>query len=299
MSLHHLLPPEGVEELLARWPDEPRVYDRGSTALDTVTADRLWEHIHSGCVPPDDVRALKGDVPSITAAAFSSRGRVDGTRLRGLHERGYTVRLGHLQRVMPEVSRLCRDIQGQTGCSTYASAFLTPAGQQGLKHHWDQQLVMVAQLEGVKRWQLWRPVVEAPTRDVHESWRVWQDDYLRRWEETSPDQEVDLQPGQTLVLPRGWVHNPFVPPGGSASAHVTVAVLERTPFWLAEQMLTGAIQEPELRRVILPGELYGDGLPARLGEVRDQVVEYLAGVDLRELAERVREVAGTDVEYVT
>lgn len=34
MSLRLLLPEDGVTELLLAWPDEPRVYERGKTALD-------------------------------------------------------------------------------------------------------------------------------------------------------------------------------------------------------------------------------------------------------------------------
>ncbi|MEU3862323.1 hypothetical protein AB0F03_34140 [Streptomyces sp. NPDC028722] len=44
MSLHHLLPPDGVKELTEQWPDEPRVYERGLTDVDTITADWLGEH---------------------------------------------------------------------------------------------------------------------------------------------------------------------------------------------------------------------------------------------------------------
>ncbi|QOC92788.1 hypothetical protein [Micromonospora craniellae] len=43
MSLGLLLPPDGVAELMDRWPDEPRVYQRPPTELDrTVTPEWLY-----------------------------------------------------------------------------------------------------------------------------------------------------------------------------------------------------------------------------------------------------------------
>ncbi|MEU7018194.1 cupin domain-containing protein [Streptomyces sp. NPDC046385] len=95
------------------------------------------------------------------------------------------------------------DIQTETGHSNYVHAFLTPPGHQGLRHHWDQQMAVIVQISGTKRWQLWRPPVEGPMREYNESWRVWQEDYIPKWEAAGPDVEVDLKAGQSLLLPRG------------------------------------------------------------------------------------------------
>ncbi|MFK0063315.1 JmjC domain-containing protein [Streptomyces werraensis] len=300
MSLQHLLPPDGVKELTTHWPDEPRVYDRGRTAVDEITADSLWEHVHLGCLPPVEVRALKGDVPSITEHAFSTYGRLDGERLRALYERGYTIRLGNLQRCMAAVGRLTRAIQQETGYSNYAHAFLTPAGQQGLRHHWDQQMAVIVQLAGVKRWELWAPVVDAPMRTFNDSGRVWRAEWVGEWERRGPDQVVLLEPGQSLLVPRGWVHNPLSPKdAGEDSVHLTFAIRERTPYWLAEQLLAEALKDPELRRVIRPGDLLGGGLPDQLSLVRRRLLHHLGTVDLAALAEQVARTALTDVEYTT
>lgn len=300
MSLQHLLPPDGVEELMTRWPDEPAVYDRGRTDVDTITADWLWEHVRLGCVPPEEVRAVKSDVPSITAHAYSTHGRLDGARLLALYERGYTIRLGNLQRCMAAVGRMSREIQQETGYSNYVHAFMTPTGRQGLSHHWDQQMAVIVQLEGVKRWELWAPVVSAPMRTYNDSGRVWREEWVDDWERRGPDQVVLLEPGQSLLVPRGWIHNPLVPKdGGKDSVHLTFAIRERTPFWLAEQLLGSAIEDPELRRVIRPGDLLGPGLPDHLDQVRQRLVDHLSGVDVAALAEQVSRCALTDLEYTT
>ncbi|WP_328434610.1 JmjC domain-containing protein [Streptomyces sp. NBC_00425] len=300
MSLRHLLPPDGVEELLSGWPDEPRVYQRGRTDVDSViTADWLWDHIDLGCVPPEEVRAVKKGVPSITAHAFSTHGRTDGRRLRGLYERGYTIRLGNLQRVMAVFGRISHEIQQETGCSNYVHAFMTAAGQQGLSHHWDQQMAVIVQLAGGKLWELWGPVVDSPMREVNESGRVWDESWIPGWEDRGPDLSVHLMPGESLLVPRGWVHNPSVPEDGQDSVHLTFAIRERTPYWLAEKILAGLIENPAMRRIIPPGELLGPGLPRHLEETCGQLASYLASVDVEGLAERVTTAALSELEYTT
>ncbi|REK89889.1 cupin [Streptomyces inhibens] len=300
MSLRLLLPEDGATELLASWPDEPRVYERGRTALDdTVTADFLNDYLCTGCVPANEIAVVKAPSPSLNRDAFMSNGRTDATKLWKLHNSGHTIRLGNLQRVVPYLAHVSQRIQEETGYSNYVHAFLTPPGNQGLRHHWDQQMAVIVQTTGVKRWQLWRPPVDAPMREYNESWRVWRGDYIPTWEAQGPDIEVDLKAGQSLLLPRGWVHNPHVVNSEEPSVHLTFAIRERTPMWLAEKLVAGAIMEREFRRIILPGQLGGTELGRQLSETRAALVKYLEGLDLAHIALAVHRAAMTELEYTT
>lgn len=300
MSLHHLLPDAGVSNLMEAWPDEPRVYDREpGPVAGLVDAEFLYRYVETGCVPAAEVAVVKAPMPSLNAAAFTTNGRTDAAKLRRLHEQGHTIRMGNIQRVMPELAEVSRGIQYETGYSNYVHAFLTPPGNQGLRHHWDQQMAVIVQLAGVKRWELWPPPVEAPMREHNESWRVWKDEYLRTWEAQGPTATIDLGPGQSLVLPRGWVHNPYVVEGGGASVHLTFAIRERTPLWLMEKLTAAVIENSEVRRIIEPGALLGPELVARLRSARKLLIEHLTRVDIDELAPRVREAAGVELEYTT
>ncbi|WP_129307851.1 cupin domain-containing protein [Streptomyces sp. L2] len=300
MSLSLLLPPDGVTELLAVWPDEPRVFERGRTALDeTVTTGLFDEYIDTGCVPAGEIAVVKAPGPSLNQNAYITRGRTDPVKLRSLYDKGFTLRLGNLQRVIPFLARVSRNIQVETGFSNYVHAFLTPPGNQGLRHHWDQQMAVIVQMSGVKRWQLWQLPVDAPTRAYNESWRVWRDTYIPEWEAAGPDIEIDLRTGQSLLLPRGWVHNPHVADPDEHSVHLTFALRERTPLWLAEKLLEGAIADPGFRRVIRPGDLHGPELTSLVGETRQALVTYLEHLDLTRVTLDVRRAALTEVEYTT
>ncbi|MFJ8671719.1 JmjC domain-containing protein [Streptomyces sp. NPDC093589] len=300
MSLRLLLPAEGVTELLASWPDEPRVYERGKPALDeTVTAESIRGYLFTGCVPANEIAAIKAPNPSLSQNAYMTNGRTDRAKLARLYERGYTIRLGNLQRVVPPLSQTSEAIQTETGYSNYVHAFLTPPDSQGLRHHWDQQMAVIVQIAGTKRWQLWRPPVAAPMREYNESFRVWQDHFIPTWEAAGPDVEVDLKAGQSLLLPRGWVHNPHVVDSNEHSIHLTFAIRERTQMWLAEKLLAGAIEQEEFRRIVLPRQLGGDALLAQLSEARDALVQHVEGLELSELAPTVIKDALTELEYMT
>ncbi|MER6525336.1 cupin domain-containing protein [Streptomyces sp. NPDC001508] len=274
------------------------MYARGRTALDSiVTVRSLHEWIDTGCVPAAEVAVMKAG-PS-NREAFKTDGRTDPVKLRTLYADGHTIRLGNLQRVIPAFATMSKAIQRETGYSNYVHAFLTPAGEQGLLHHWDQQMALIAQIAGTKTWQLWKPVHEAPMREYQESFRVWQPDFIPAWEAAGPDLSIDLEAGQTLLLPRGWVHNPHVLGHTEDSVHLTCAIRERTPLWLAEKLVARAIEEPDFRRVIAPRDLLGPTLTDQLDETVQALRKYLDGLDPAETADLVRKAALHELEYTT
>jgi hypothetical protein len=298
MSLSLLLPPAGVADLLANWPDEPRVYARGDTGLDQhITPADLDRIVDTGCAPAGEVAAVLAG-PS-DRASFMTNGRTDAAKLRRLRADGYTIRLGNLQRWHPFFHTAAEAIQRETGFSNYAHAFLTPAGRQGLLHHWDQQMALIVQLAGAKTWQLWKPVYDAPMREYQESFRVWDNGFIPGWEAAGPDMSLDLEAGQTLLLPRGWVHNPHALDQTADSLHLTFAVRERTPLWLAEQLLARAIEDPGFRRVIVPRDMTGTALTDRLDDARRALIDFVGRLDLDEVAPLVREASVTELEFTT
>lgn len=300
MSLKLLLPDEGVTDLLNCWPDEPRVYQRTRTDLDNMfTPEQMWAWIDLGCTPADEVAAIRAPDPAINPRSFTgAHGRADAAKLHKLYDAGHTIRVGNLQRIMPAMARVIRDIQSETGYSNYVHVFATPGRRQGLRHHWDQQMAVIVQVTGTKRWELWPPVVDAPMRSHLESWRVWRDEYLQTWLATGPDRTIDLRPGEAMLLPRGWVHNPYNA-DDEPSTHLTFAIRERTPYWIAEHLISGTINDPAFRKVILPRTLHSEALPDVVTDTRNALVAYLQTIDPGALVEDLRRVAATELEYTT
>ncbi|MET8060642.1 JmjC domain-containing protein [Streptomyces microflavus] len=299
MSLSLLLPGPGVTALLTSWPDEPHVYEREAGELDRViTPESIDHYLETGCVPADEI-AVVSNGASLHPDRHRTAGRTDPGKLRSLYEDGHTIRLGNLQRVVPFLADVSRGIQQETGYSNYLHAFVTPPGRQGLLHHWDQQMAVIVQIAGIKRWQLWRPMFPSPMRKYQESFRVWDPGFIPRWEAMGPDLEIDLRPGQSLLLPRGWVHNPHALDSEVRSIHLTFAIRERTPVWVAEKLVGRVIEKDSFRRVILPGDIGGHRLSQQVRDVRQALVEHLAGLDVDDFTQSLHRAALSEKEYTT
>ncbi|WFE58605.1 cupin domain-containing protein [Micromonospora sp. WMMD712] len=298
MSLTLLLPEAGVRNLMTNWPDQIHVYDSVPAALDReINATTLYEWIDTGCVPAAEIAVVKAPNPSLNAASFSTNGRTDGPRLRNLLDNGFTVRFGHMERISPAMHRLAHGVQQETGYSTFVHAFVTPPGEQGLRHHWDQQMTLAIQLAGTKRWDCWKPLYPAPTRDYHDSSKIWQEKWRQQWTAAGPDFTHDLKAGEVLVLPRGWVHNPRNISNTETSIHLTVAIGERTPYWIAEEMVKTAIHDPTFRAIIPPSGTTVDGLRTIAEQTRDDLINHLQNLDATKFADTLHHLSRTTLEY--
>ncbi|WP_435209437.1 JmjC domain-containing protein [Micromonospora sp. bgisy143] len=298
MSLKLLLPKAGVKDLMTTWPDEVRVYAGVPAELDrVVSTEDLYDWIDTGCVPAAEVAVVKSPSPSINPLSFSANGRTMPGRLRYLLNNGYTIRFGHMERITAKIHRLAKAVQQETGYSTFVHAFVTPAGEQGLRHHWDQQMTLAIQLAGEKRWNLWKPLFPAPMRDYHDSSLTWQEKWREDWTAAGPDVTIDLKVGQVLVLPRGWVHDPHNIGDTEDSVHLTIAIGERTPYWAAEEMIRDAIHDQSLRRIIAPAEMTGPGLHDVVEDTRSKLIAYLQTLDTEAFTSHLRHLGYTTLEY--
>ncbi|MFD8083218.1 JmjC domain-containing protein [Kitasatospora sp. NPDC059722] len=285
MSLHELLGTH-AGDLLAACPTEPRLYRRQHTALDqAITLDLMNAYIDHGLTAPSRTAAVKNG-RAVHPGRFSENGQMRSGKLRGLIEEGHTVNLREIQRNAPFLAEFCARVQAETGYTLYVSAIITPAGETGLTHHWDQTTVLVAQMSGRKRWPLWAPTVQHPMDDHLGSPTQWTREMQRIWDTTDPFATYTLEPGSTLVIPRGWVHAP-VCTGEEPSFHLTFALRERTPLDLAHQLIASALDHDTFREGLAPTQLRADNLGSTLGNVREMVTDYLAGLDLDRLADRI------------
>jgi ribosomal protein L16 Arg81 hydroxylase len=226
---------------------------------------------------------------------FTSADRLDPAKLTLWRDKGYTIQMRHLERWLPSMAEVTKTIQGETGCTNYVSAFITPGGHQGLGHHWDQYLSIVLQLAGTKTWDLWTPVVSRPTRSHLTTVQLWRDEWIEQWNLSGPDMSFKLKPGQVLVLPRGWVHNPYNK-GATESVHLTFVVKERTPLWIAEHMTSAVITDESFRQSIPTSDLEPAALADRVEQTRDLLIQHLSTLDVHAFAGILRAAADTETD---
>jgi hypothetical protein len=158
-----------------------------------------------------ELRDYSGDVPW-RPTPFT--GVADVPRVLAEVDAGATVVLQGLHLNWRPLAAYCRGLEARLGQPAQANAYLTPRRSQGLPVHHDTHDVFVLQVAGKKRWLVYEPVLELPLRDQ------------RYTAELGPPGDVVLDvvlaPGDTLYLPRGWLHEALT--SDEDSLHLTIGV---------------------------------------------------------------------------
>jgi hypothetical protein len=160
----------------------------------------------------------KLDVSSYTTnipwrpAPFSGTAEIG--RVLSEFEEGATLVLQGLHHSWPPLAAFCRRLEGELGHPAQANAYFTPRDAQGLPVHHDTHDVFSLQVAGEKRWLVYEPALELPLKD--QKYRP------EHGEPAEAVHDVTLKPGDTLYLPRGWLHKAAT--SSSDSLHITVGV---------------------------------------------------------------------------
>ncbi len=172
---------------------------------------------------------------------------------------GHTLCLRHLRRVSEPLATLCArvedDLQQPMGCNV----FVTPANIHGYSPHFDTADTFFLQIAGAKRWRIHRPTFDLACGSDYE--------HADPTQLGEPYMDVVLEPGDTLYLPRGWIHAGAA--GPEASVHITLGVVPLTWVQLAHQVIDLAAKRDRRLRQSLP--LHRTDLPS----IGEQVLDLL------------------------
>ncbi|GMH80847.1 hypothetical protein TrLO_g332 [Triparma laevis f. longispina] len=136
---------------------------------------------------------------------------------------GCSIRLLCPQNYSEEIWETLSCLEHEFGCMIGSNAYLTPKSSQGFAPHYDNVDVFILQMEGKKRWRVYKPG-ENGFRKEEVLPRVSSKDY-------DPDKmpkpylDVTLGPGDLLYLPRGWIHQAVTTDRDDWSLHLTVSCM--------------------------------------------------------------------------
>jgi hypothetical protein len=172
-------------------------------------------------------------------------------RVAAAYENGATVVLQGLHLNWTPLAVYSRELEARLGHPVQTNAYLTPRRSQGLPVHHDTHDVFVLQVSGRKRWLVYEPALELPLRDQR------YEPGLGAPGETVID--LVLGSGDTLYLPRGWLHEALT--SDEDSLHLTVGLNPYT--WLEairSALERAAAEEVDLRRAVPPDGEGGEEL---------------------------------------
>ncbi|MGH9652187.1 MAG: cupin domain-containing protein, partial [Bryobacteraceae bacterium] len=161
-----------------------------------------------------------------------------------------------LHTVLPEFAFFCRSLEKEFSFPCQANVYLTPAGAQGAKPHYDTHDVFVLQVTGSKKWTIYGTPVELPLPA--------QDFDSAVHKRGDPTLEFQLKAGDAAYIHRGVVHD--ARSTDAVSLHITVGILRYT--WtdlLLELVASAGLNDPAFRKALPPGFARGkfDRVPAR------------------------------------
>jgi|SRR5579875_366637 len=246
-SLDWLIQPVSKKEFFEEyWERRPLVVTRGDGSyferllsfedVDRVitTLDRRFPDI-----------CLKDAGRELSSEDYTVRGdTLDIARLYQLFEEGSTVTLSYLDTVIPSLTLFCRGLEQELSCPLQTNVYMTPAGAQGAKPHYDTHDVFVLQVAGSKRWTIFGTPVELPLRGQ---------DFDAAVHELGPvTMEFELAAGDVAYIPRGVAHE--ARSTETVSLHITAGVLRYTWADLLLEYVAGAsLQDAAFRKALPPG----------------------------------------------
>ena len=230
-ALERAVAPVEIERFLAEhWERKPLVVPRGEEGRfdDLLSARDVERLITETGIRTPAFRLVKAGATvcgyttdlSWRPVAVHGRGR-RAPRARGVRA-GATIVLQGLHHNWLPLARYCRQLEAFLGHPVQANAYYTPRGSQGLPVHHDTHEVISLQVAGEKRWLVYEPVLELPLKN-------------QRYRSAlgapgEPVLDVTLRAGDTIYLPRGWLHQALT--SDSDSLHITVGVNVRR--WIDE-----------------------------------------------------------------
>jgi ribosomal protein L16 Arg81 hydroxylase len=143
---------------------------------------------------------------------------------------GATLILDGVHHRVPHVMQLAADLRHEIGYETHVNLYCSPAEQQGFDCHYDTHDVFILQIEGEKKWVVYRETVLYPTSELPSAHQPKP--------EAPPYIDCVLKPGDVLYIPRGHWH--YAVAGEQPSLHLTVGIENQSGLnwlgWLGQEL---------------------------------------------------------------
>ena len=197
--------------------------------------------------------------------------RVDIPKLEEFLSQGYSLVVTPVERYVPALEALCASIKSLVSEQIKVGVIVTACGSGGaFKIHFDPEDLIILQVEGSKRWQIFGPPVLNPVIGMPKQEPPPED---------KPIFDEILRPGDFLFLPAGTWHH--CQNGPARSLHLGIFFIPPTS-WHAVKSLTSELVCDEAFRTPLT-RLAGEAeLDAVEAEVKRTLIDKINGLNLKD-----------------
>jgi ribosomal protein L16 Arg81 hydroxylase len=286
MEFDQVIAPLGLDGFLADHWEKSWLHLRGAgdRFADLLSWDDLSTILENTRMAPPHIRLAKNDLTIAperyvhTPPGVGNVPRIDPGRLVALLAEGATLVLHGVEDVAPRVRALSDAFRDALQARNHVNLYAGWRSETGFDLHWDTHEVMVLQLHGRKRWEIFAPTQDHPL-----------DPGLPPRPTGAPVWNDLLNAGDVLYLPRGWWHTAH--PVNEPSMHLTFGIAPMHGLNLLNWMVKRLRGDKHLRRN-LPQLRDAATRTAHMTQLRAIVAEALGdtAIDdfLRDAGEHVR-----------
>ncbi len=287
-DLASLLHPYSVDAFLsAYWEREPLFIRRADAEYyrALLTSRDIEEVISNPDARYPSIQLAKGGW-YYPPDAYTKDEKIGQSTFQGLdldkvaaeYGKGATIAISALHRTWEPLRALCVRLEEELDHSTNTNVYVTPGRAVGFPAHYDTHEVLVLQIAGRKRWRIDAPTIRLP----HPSQEFKREGFV-----PGPFiNEIELQPGDLLYLPRGYGHSTTT--SESHSVHITIGVQVYTWADLVGELVPSRFESEELRKGLPAGFASRTELRPALKQHFARVVPSLpTDLDLDEMFDRL------------
>lgn len=184
----------------------------------------------------DHVRVSKESM-MVPQRSWETNGKVDVAKLEDFLAKGFSLILTHIEPYVPPLAALCDQIKSRLSEASYAGVIVTSGTDGAFKLHFDFEDLIIVQIEGTKRWQIFGSPVPNPARNMPKPAAP---------RDTQPIFDEVLEPGDLLIVPAGNWHHCQAGPG--RSIHLGVFVIPPTGWDAVRALIANLLAEELFRR---------------------------------------------------
>ncbi len=219
---------------------------------------------------PDDIRVVK-DSTVAPAERWTTDGKIDVTKVDKFLAAGFSIVILHLEEHVPALADVCDEIRTRMLEGSFVGTVVTSGtGAGAFRIHYDPEDLVILQVEGTKRWQIFGPPVSNPVRRMPKQAAP---------NGAEPIFDEVLEPGDLLFVPAGNWHR--CESGLSTSVHLGIFFLPPTG-WHAANQLTRQFLDEELFRTPLTRLEGTAGLEALEEEMKSRLIEKIRELKLND-----------------
>ena len=228
-SLTALLGNISVEEFFGEYFEKKvlHINNRGKDFYKNVlTSEEIGNYLDRDDIFYPSVRVVKQgkelplssySINDVSIGHQKKNGLIDTERMMAHFNNNATIVIQSGHRYFEGVAEVTKNLSEVFKSPVQANLYITPVKSVGFNPHWDTHDVFVLQIAGTKTWHLY---------DFEKYLPVKAQPFKGQKLKSQLSKTIQLQPGDLLYVPRGYVHDAVADDG--MSAHITVGVLSYT-----------------------------------------------------------------------